>query len=550
MSINESTKTLHNRYAELESFRSPFLERARECSKLSIPSLIPPTDNVYNTDSGSLHVPWQSMAARCVNNLASKLMLTLLPPNMPFFRLVVTAGDNEQDPELKSEVDRGLAKIERTVIEHVSAAADRVVIHEALKHLIVGGNALLYLPDVSKNTMAAARCFHLSDYVIRRAPNGTCLEIIVKETVSYKSLPEKLQATLKDIALSSADTGQQSLSSQLRTVDLYTGITLNEKSKRWEIRQECGSSGVLVPGSAGTYPLEACPWIPMRFIRVDGEAYGRSYVEEYYGDIKSLDALYEALVEGSAAAAKVIFLINPNSTTRAEDLSEAPNLGFVAGNREDVNALQLEKYGDFRIAKEMVGELERRLAHAFILNSAVQRDGERVTAEEIRRMVEDLEAALGGVYSLMAVEFQMPYVKVRLKQLEGAGVLPALPEGVVKPAIVTGVEALGRGNDKTRLQELGQFAQSLFGPEVFAKLINPTEYLRRLATSLGIDGGGLLVSEEELTERSEQDMAMQMMNQLGPDAMKMMGNMSQNDPAAMAAAVNSIEMPPEAQEQQ
>ena len=167
----------------------------------------------------------------------------------------------------------------------------------------------------------------------------------------------------------------------------------------------------------------------------------------------------------------------------------------------------------------MIGELESRLSHAFILNTAIQRQGERVTAEEIRKMAEDLEAALGGVYSLLAVEFQLPYASVRLKQLGDAGVLPELPEGLVKPSIVTGVEALGRGNDKTKLLELGQSVTQILGPKAMSDLVNPTEYLRRLLAAAGIDEGNLIVSPEELQERRQQAM-----EKLGPNAVTQMGN--------------------------
>ena len=54
----------------------------------------------------------------------------------------------------------------------------------------------------------------------------------------------------------------------------------------------------------------------LRLIVVDGEAYGRSYVEEYLGDIKSLEGLTKAIVEGSAAMAKLLIFVSPNGTTR------------------------------------------------------------------------------------------------------------------------------------------------------------------------------------------------------------------------------------------
>lgn len=539
MMPTSTVSLLERQYTHLSTKREAFLSRARKCSALSIPSLIPPSEG----DNGSLPHPWQALAARCVNNLASKLMIALLPPNMPFFRLVVQGVDNsneeeQQDAAFKSEVERGLSKIERIVVEHSAASSDRVVVHEALKHLIVGGNAMLFAPGRSKPT----RCFHLRDYVVKRAPNGEVLKIIVKESLAYGSLPDKVKALVKDNPNNQQtgkwDGNMADGDSNFNTVDVYTGIERNQAAQRWDIRQEC--RGVLVPDSDGTYPIDACPWIPMRFIRVDGEDYGRSYVEEYYGDISSLDALYQALIEGSAALAKVVFLLNPNSTTRAEDLAQAPNLGFVTGLRDDVGVLQLEKYADFRIAKEMVTELERRLSHAFILNSAIQRDGERVTAEEIRRMVEDLEAALGGVYSLMAVEFQLPYVKVRLKQLEEEGILPELPQGLVKPTIVTGVEALGRGNDKTKLIELGQAIQSVMGAEAMARLINPTEYLRRLITASGIEEQGLLIDPQELQQGQEQAQIMGLVEKLGPEAIRTMGSMAQNDPRAAQAALEPV----------
>ena len=44
------------------------------------------------------------------------------------------------------------------------------------------------------------------------------------------------------------------------------------------------------------------------------------------------------------------------------------------------------------------------------MTAAIQRDAERVTAEEIRVMAQDLEEALGNYYSIMCKEFQKAYV--------------------------------------------------------------------------------------------------------------------------------------------
>ena len=49
----------------------------------------------------------------------------------------------------------------------------------------------------------------------------------------------------------------------------------------------------------------------------------------------------KAIVEGSAAAAKVLFMVNPNGTTRAKTLSESPNGAIVQGSEGDVSVYNL-----------------------------------------------------------------------------------------------------------------------------------------------------------------------------------------------------------------
>ncbi len=69
-------------------------------------------------------------------------------------------------------------------------------------------------------------------------------------------------------------------------------------------------------------PVDANPWLVLRFNHVDGEVYGRGRVEEFLGDLKSLEALSQAMVEGSAAAAKIVFTVNPSSTTKPSTLAK------------------------------------------------------------------------------------------------------------------------------------------------------------------------------------------------------------------------------------
>ena len=73
-----------------------------------------------------------------VNNLASKLMLLLLPPNAPFFRLAMdtkTKQELDGEGELRAEIEQGLAGIEREVMSEIENRALRVNFFEALQAL-------------------------------------------------------------------------------------------------------------------------------------------------------------------------------------------------------------------------------------------------------------------------------------------------------------------------------------------------------------------------------------------------------------------------------
>jgi hypothetical protein len=153
------------------------------------------------------------------------------------------------------------------------------------------------------------------------------------------------------------------------------------------------------------------------------------------------------------------------------------------------------------------------MSYAFLLHTAIQRNAERVTAQEIRYMAEQLETSMGGIYSLLSQEFQLPLVTILMKRMSQSNEIPSLPKNSVKPTIITGIEALGRGNDLQKLREFVAEVANLaqVNPQIVQSL-NTQDLIKRIATGLGIDTEGLMKSEEELA--AEQDAMMsQMQNQ-------------------------------------
>lgn len=521
----ETCKELYDRLAE---DRWQFLDRARQCAELTLPTLVPPEGHSSRT---VFRTPWQSIGSRGVNNLASKLLLSLFPPNTPLFRLQIddsTLAKLGAQPDKRSQVEDGLSKIERSALRKSESSGHRTELFQTLKHLLVAGNALVILDDDYQ-----LRMFPLGSYVVLRDASGNFLDAVIKEVVSAETLDDDVRELLASdeskFGLSSESAGDThyGLTRDVKPkdeVEVYTRYYRDDK----RIRTYQEIKGKVVPGSEGSYPLEKTPVMALRWTPVTGENYGRSYVEEFLGDLISCEGLSKAIVEGSAAAARMVWLVAPNGVTHERDFAQAENGDVITGNPNDIHCIQSEKQADLRVAADALKTLTERLSFAFLLNSSVQRSGDRVTAEEIRYVASELEDALGGVYSVMSQEFQLPYVSRLLEVMQTKKELPPLPKDILKPIIVTGIDALGRGHDLNKYKVFMEVLKQL-GPEVAAKYVNMGDLITRIGTATMIDMAGLVKTDEDL--QAEQQQAHQMQQQ-----MQMMQLAQKAAPAAIKAA--------------
>lgn len=519
MAQEGTTAPIKARYSRLETHRQVYISRAERGAEVTIPALFPKNNAATGLDSqdssvDDLPTPFQGVGARGLNNLASKLLLSVLPANgSPFFRYLPDGASQtelEQDTKLKDLVDKALAQRERTVMREIEKRKIRVTVFEAFKQLLLAGNVLLYLQPDGK-----LRMWRLDRYVITRAPDGEPIEIIIKDTVDPRVMPKQVRDLI------GVDLSQSATSHKPKMVDIYTQI--KRTSAAWIVQQE--ANGFILPGT-GVFPLGKLPYMALRFAKIDGEHYGRGFVEEILGDLLSLEGLTKAIVEGAAAAARLLVLVKPNSTTRLKDIEKAPNGAVRAGNSDDVTFMSMSKdgkaQGDFRVASEIAANIEKRLSIAFLLNTALQRKGERVTATEIREAATEIDDSLGGLFSVLSVDFQLPLVGHLQRNMEMRGVLSPLPEGAVEPAIITGLDALGRRSDLDRIIEfVGLLAQ--LGDAGLTRLQMST-FILRIAKAIGIDEDGLVLDEQQFRQLQQQQQQQAVMAQalksLGPNAVK------------------------------
>lgn len=452
--------------------REETLTRSERYAGWTLPSVFP--DDPVN-ESDEMQNDYQSVGAQAVTNLANKIMMALFQPSRPFFRMNLSA-DMREDVEAtgmsSAEIDEALAGAERSAMRELDKINARVVMTDAIQQLIVTGNSLLYMPE-----NGAVQNYSIRDYCIKRDLRGNVVKIIIRETKSVSGLSDELA----ELAASEGH-------SETDEISLYTGIC-RTGTNRYIVWQEMEDL-CYCHKKLGVYSKDKLPWIPLTWKLVRNKDYGTGLVEEYSGDFHTLSTLAEAIVDYTTVVTDVKNLVDPAGVTDVRAITQAPSGAYVHGREEDifVHAPQVTQAADF--LTNQFDTVARRLGAAFLLNTQVTRDAERVTAEEIRMQAQELESSLGGVYSRLAVELQLPLAKRLLRKLN-----PVFKD--VEPIITTGLESLSRNSD---LNNFRAFMQDLIVltdvPEQVAARIDYGSLIAVLGAGHGVDYKKFLKDEE------------------------------------------------------
>jgi hypothetical protein len=431
------------------------------------------------------------------------LLLIQFPTEVPFFRYQGSEAHineledlyretGQQNVEvIRSQLDRALAERANNIQSEMARLSLHPTLHRTYLGLILAGNHVLYIPDKGR-----PKSFKLDQFVQQRDGEGNLIELIIKERINKRLVPDEAIHSLAGVVES--DTfGQDD------DVDLFTHVYLTEKG--WYKQEQQLSNGAVV-GNPGEYKADELPWISPSWFRLDGEDYGIGLVTNYEGDFRTLEYLSESLNDSAMASSKTIFLVDPNAQTDIDALQEAPNLSFVVGSPEDIKVLQLDKYPDLQVVYRRVQDLEQSLSLAFLLNTAIQRQGERVTAEEIRFMAQEIENGLGGIYTSLSDELQLPVLRTVVARLVRTGVIEKLPESAARPSIVAGFDGLGRTQKTRRLTEVVGLVQQL-GEQAISTL-RLDQVVSEFFHGAGLDPDQYVKSAQEVQQEQQQEQAM------------------------------------------
>lgn len=430
--------------------RQSQLRIAEECASLTKPWIQPPSGQT----AGDLFPDTeQSLGARGIANLEGRLLLALYPPNQSWFILELSPEiKNDFDPEQVRAWEDALfmqqlviqTKLESSAMQRRARrrAGFRSRKRMALAQLLVTGDVLEQLTSDYR-----LKVFRRDQYVTQRDSAGDVLYHIIKEQVDPLSLSEEMfEKTQLSI--------DEDTPVFKRMADLYTYIEWQPRVKNWLIRQEVNNHTVAETTE------DISPYFSTAYDLPASEHYGRGFCEANLGDLRSHNAMRKAKLDHAGLASKMLFAMDYSSNVVEEDLTQESGGTFRAkvtnGRIDDVGILNVQKVADFQVVQAADADIRVDLARAMLLESEIQPQQERVTAAQIHRIALELEGTLGGAYTPVADDQQIPLIQRTMFQLEKEDLIENLPDNSIDVTLTTGLAALG---SQVRIAKLLSFAE-------------------------------------------------------------------------------------------
>jgi hypothetical protein len=387
----------------------------------------------------------------------------------------------------------------------------------AMQHLIVIGDVLV----VMENDYSF-RVIRLDQFVVRRDVNGSIKEFIYLEFISPSN---------EEPANSYDFISGEEHQSGYKTV--YIRVFKNDDDI-WQVDKEL--DGKII--DTGFYNV--LPYVILRWASIAGEDYGRSHVEDIYSDIRTLESYSRALIQGMAAGSTFFMGVDPAGITEIDDLSVAQNGQWVAARKSDVFTISPSETMNpqLQVSTSAVESMRKEVGQGFLLQTAAMPTGDRVTATAVRAVGNELETILGGTFSAIARDFMIPIIQRTIYlMIENNEIDQRMAQqfdadnGILNIEILTGLQALSRESDITKLLQMGEMVRNL--PPEAASSFKWEAYARSLITAMGFDANNWVRSAEEIKkekmEMAKAQQQMEMQKMFAQSAANAVGGAAQQD---------------------
>lgn len=508
--------------------RTEGLERVQLVAALSKPWVLTPTDQQKNA---KLPEPYQSLCARGFTNLTGRMLMALFPPGQPWLEM-------EPAPEIlfaAGEADPIIQEIQTALFLHtvqIQATLESAAIRDsgrrrsgfrsqmrsALDQILITGETTLHENDDYSLTV-----FRRDQYVNRRDSSGAILYQIVAEELDPLALSDDI---LGRAMLDKEDLRAKPVGDRLQRI--HTRIEWQPWAQTWLITQEMNGKTVVESEERENPYINVASEVP------PGMDYARGFGELNLGDMRSYNELSEKLLDFAALASKHLLCKDYSSEVSDRDLQK-PTGSVIrarvsAGGVQDIAFLRADKVHDFRVAFETAMAKGKDLGQAMLLDSVVQPTGERVTATQVRRIAAELEGSLGGIYAPISESLQMSLARRTIYQMQRDKLMPVLDPKHVRINLLTGISAVGRELQLSRLSSFVDIISKL-GPQAM-KWMNQDVLIQVLQRYFVVTERGLLKSPQQMEQERQAEAQQQVAQQAQQQMVQSAGTIAES---AMAA---------------
>lgn len=512
--LSKLDKGLKNRWEELNTKKTTILSLCEKYAAWTLPYVFPP-DNI--TQDQEMPVEIDAIGAQGVNHLSNKIVSTLYPAKSLFFRLVIdqemrdlieaalaqtgkaaSQEDIKQALEIQvQEAEALLTKAEKRAEEHLDMVKYRPQAINAVKQLIITGNALIFHPEEG----GPVQVYSLRNYHVVRDCNNEPVEIMTREKKAFETFHPAVQEVLKADAKFKAHFNSSSTADKKyqdsTEVTIYTQAKLMEDGK-WHVTQYADDVRL---NTSIVYARDSLRWIPLTWNLVQGEDYGRGLVADFAGAFHSIMVLNNSLLNMAAIMGDIKFFVDPQSHIDVVELQNSLPGSYHSGKPDQIGTAQMNFTSNYQAIQASIERFQKQIAQAFMLTQQLRRDAERVTAEEIRQDVDELETSNSGVYSRLAADWQ---VRTAFLALQDTG-FDGVGDGI-QPRVITGMDSLSRAgeayNMRLFLTDLG-LLQAV--PEDIRAAVKKPQFVKQIAQYHQVPYEAWMMTETEMRAVQQQE---------------------------------------------
>ena len=385
---------------------------------------------------------------------------------------------------MQEQVRDATSKLEKVAMRNLKLTAYRPIAILACKHLIVTGNALLRRMPTGERVL-----YPVNRYGVRRDILGKEIEVVLCDKKMFSTFSEEMQAMILSV---------HGATKPEDIVELLTHYIRD--GKRWAIRQEAEGVGIgeVLYQSDEDFDLLVLDWTLH-----PGEHYGRGLVEDHAATFHNIDVTNEAIIDLMAIIADIKFFVRPGSPLSHDlaALNSAPRGTYWPGNADDISIPEMRARGDLSTMIEVVSRWESELSQAFLKSTV--RDAERVTAQEIRMVANELESAFGGLYSQLAMSWQQKEADYAISKVNFSKEVGDMGD-MFEVVVTTGLESLSREGqiDNLRLA-IGDLQMMEVVPDDIKGAIHPLRFAKFVFTNRSVDLKAFLNTQEEMQANQE-----------------------------------------------